>query len=373
MSNIRPVSEKLRLPLEDWPLADRQAWMVAQESGDIFGTTGRAAHWSNASKINLVGRYGRWLAWCLGNHSHVASKPPGVRVTRERVQEYVDQLNSSIRSDVTVHVYIRSLLTAMLMFAPDTDWHWLQVVETNLRKSMKPAVDKRHQVRPSRDLFAYGLHLMDTAETTKELDPIGRAVLFRDGLLIAIFASRAPRRGAVTLMEVGKHLIQEGDLYWMAFDEQDMKGGRFSEKYLPRVLTPRVTTYLQQHRSVLCRSRERELSISGVWIGEHGRPIKGPGIRSAVCARTLTEFGVKIPPHRFRDCLATSFAYEDPENLRAASSVLDHTTPAMVDLHYNQAQSRLALRRVQSNLDHLRSDLRSTYEQLRESEDEAAI
>jgi hypothetical protein len=230
---------------------------------------------------------------------------------------------------------------------------------------MRPSVDKRHQVRPVRDLFAYGLHLMDEAEKSNSSNRVKVAIQYRDGLLIAIFSSRAPRRGVVTLMEIGTHLIREGDLYWLVFDEAEMKGGRYSEKYLPPILTPHMTRYLDLHRRTLLRDRAGLSDVPGLWIGEHARPIGGPGIRSAVCKRTEAEFGVAIPPHRFRDCLATSFAYEDPANLRAATSVLDHAGPEMVDHHYNQAERHVALQRVHGNLDELRERLKGVYERWR--------
>jgi integrase/recombinase XerD len=217
-------------------------------------------------------------------------------------------------------------------------------------------------VRPIRELFAYGLRLMEEAEKSKNPDRVNVAIQYRDGLLIAIFSSRAPRRGVVTLMEIGTHLIREGDLYWLVFDETEMKGGRSSDKYLPTVLTPYMTRYLDYHRRSLLRDPEGLSDVTGLWIGEHGRLIGGPGIRSAVCTRTKAEFGVAIPPHRFRDCLATSFAYEDPANLRAATSVLDHADPGMVDRHYNQSQRHVALQRVHSNLDELRERLKPAYE-----------
>ena len=160
---------------------------------------------------------------------------PGERVTREAVLQFIEYLKASGNSEVTIHAQVRTLLTGMHMFAPEADWSWLRIVETNLRKTMKPSVDKRHQVRPVRELFACGLRLMDEAEKSNSSDRVKVAIQYRDGLLIAIFSSRAPRRGVVTLMEIGTHLIREGDLYWLVFDETEMKGGRFSDKYLPSV------------------------------------------------------------------------------------------------------------------------------------------
>jgi hypothetical protein len=362
MGAKKSSADKLVLPESEWPAVDRQAWNAARQKGDIFGETGRAANWSAASEIVFTGRYGRWLGWVLRANSVATAMSLGERVTRETVHQFLEHLTASGNSGVTIHAQVRSLLTGMLMFAPETDWNWLRIVETNLRRTMKPSVDKRHQVRPIRELFAYGLRLMEEAEKSKSLDRVSVAIQYRDGLLIAIFSSRAPRRGVVTLMEIGTHLIREGDLYWLVFDETEMKGGRSSDKYLPTVLTPYMTRYLDYHRRSLLRDPEGLSDLLGVWIGEHARPIGGPGIRSAVCKRTEAEFGVAIPPHRFRDCLATSFAYEDPANLRAATSVLDHADPGMVDRHYNQSQRHVALQRVHSNLDELRERLKPAYE-----------
>jgi hypothetical protein len=362
MGAKKASADRLVLPESEWPAVDRQAWKVAREKGDIFGETGRAANWSVASEIAFTGRYGRWLGWVLRGNPGAVAMPPGERMTREAALQFIEHLKASGNSEVTIHAQVRSLLTGMLMFAPAADWSWLRIVETNLRKTMRPSVDKRHQVRPVRQLFASGLRLMEEAEKSKSPDPVNVAIQYRDGLLIAIFSSRAPRRGVVTLMEIGTHLIREGDLYWLVFDETEMKGGRYSDKYLPPALTPYMTRYLDHHRRVLLRDPDGLSDVPGLWIGEHARPIGGPGIHSAICKRTKAEFGVAIPPHRFRDCLATSFAYEDPANLRAATSVLDHAGPEMVDRHYNQSQRHVALRRVHSNLDDLRERLKPVYE-----------
>jgi integrase/recombinase XerD len=358
-------SGRLILPEQEWPFADRLAWEAARRSGDMFGEAGRAAEWSAASKKNFTNRYGRWLAWVFRTGPAADAIPPGDRVSREAVHEYIGYLKASSCSEVTIHALVRSLLTGMLMFAPEGDWTWVSIVEANLRKTMRASVDKRHQVRPIRELFTYGLRLMVDADKSKSTARVKLAIQYRDGLLIALFASRAPRPGVVTLMKIGEHLIREGNLYWMVFDETEMKGGRNSEKYLSRDLVPYLNRYLDHHRRVLLRDPGGQSEVTELWIGEHGRAVTAAGIHQAVCKRTLTEFDVEIPPHRFRDCMATSFAYEDPQNLGAASSVLDHATPTMVERHYDQAQAHVSLRRVHSNLDELREQLKPIYERWR--------
>lgn len=359
------------LPESDWPATDRSAWQAARRLGNIFDGEARpAANWSKDATKNFISRYGRWLGWVLRAHPDTVGMHPEERVTPERLREYLERLKADALSDVTIHAFVRSLLTGMTIFASQMDWRWLRIVETNLRRLMTPSVDKRHQIRRVRDLYAYGIELMEEADASRTLAPIQRAILYRDGLLIAIFASRAPRRGVVTLMEIGKHLVREGDRYWLAFDEREMKGRRDSNKYLPVHLTLYMERYLERYRRVLLRDLDGLSDVPGLWIGEHRQSIGGPGIRAAVCKRTLAKFGVAIPPHRFRDCMATSFAYEDPANLGAATSVLDHTDPGIVNKHYNQGQGHAALRRVHSNLDALRDDLKSHFERWRRERQE---
>jgi hypothetical protein len=86
---VRPVDLMRRaLPVAEWPLGDRQAWMTAQTKGDVFDDEGRAAHWAARTRQTNEQHYGRWLgylAWTgiLDEQAHSAC-----RVTREAVRAY---------------------------------------------------------------------------------------------------------------------------------------------------------------------------------------------------------------------------------------------------------------------------------------------
>ena len=83
-----------------------------------------------------------------------------------------------------------------------------------------------------------------------------------------------------------------------------MKGGRQSEKYLPAVLTPYMTRYLEHHRRTLLRDPDGLSDVNGVWIGEHvalsaalafARPY-ARGLRPSLASRyRLTAFATAWP------------------------------------------------------------------------------
>jgi integrase len=58
-------------------------------------------------------------------------------------------------------------------------------------------------------------------------------------------------------------------------------------------------------------------------------------------------FGRPINPHLFRDCLATSIAIHDPDNVRMAAALLGHRSFATTERHYNLARTLQAARSYQ--------------------------
>jgi integrase/recombinase XerD len=62
-------------------------------------------------------------------------------------------------------------------------------------------------------------------------------------------------------------------------------------------------------------------------------------IREQIKRRTKHEFGHAIWPHLFRDCVATSIAIEDPQNVHLASDILGHQSYATTEKYYNQSRS----------------------------------
>ena len=68
--------------------------------------------------------------------------------------------------------------------------------------------------------------------------------------------------------------------------------------------------------------------------------------------------GVRVTPHLFRDCLATTVATVDPEHVQITMSLLGHSSPVIAERFYNHANSLEAGRAHQANIGRLRQDLR---------------
>ena len=81
-----------------------------------------------------------------------------------------------------------------------------------------------------------------------------------------------------------------------------------------------------------------------------GRPLGTSTAHENIVRVTERELGVRINPHLFRDCVATSVALYDPEHVRITAPLLGHASLRTSTRHYNQAKAAEAIRRHQANL-----------------------
>src|SRR5271166_6546888 len=112
---------------------------------------------------------------------------------------------------------------------------------------------KNHSDLPSiKELFDFGILLMRRAECDEAGSPKQRAVMYRNGLSIAVLAARPfMRRQNIATMKIGQHIVKDGSLYRLQFSGDEMKGRRRRGGPLPMALTVRIDRYLNLHRPVL--------------------------------------------------------------------------------------------------------------------------
>ena len=77
------------------------------------------------------------------------------------------------------------------------------------------------------------------------------------------------------------------------------------------------------------------------------KPIADPVSKLQVdtLRKNCAEFGVRIPPHWFRDSAVTTMIHDSPQSAKITGLILGHTNPDVVQKHYNQAQMIYASRR----------------------------
>jgi hypothetical protein len=91
-------------------------------------------------------------------------------------------------SSVTLAQSIYKIARVAYYLSPGRDWRWLQRLVRRLQLRAKPR-DKRNDVVPIKELSRLGRQLMDQAENAAKATNYFRALLFRDGLIIALLAA----------------------------------------------------------------------------------------------------------------------------------------------------------------------------------------
>jgi len=349
--------ERRCLKVEQWPDADRVAWATVIKPGNLLDDAGLGGHWSRHTSHTIARCYGGWLTWLDRNGILDRRAGPADRVTPERIVRYIDDLRLR-NAPLTVLSRIRELCNAIQAMAPDRDWGWLQKIIRRLRRNAKPKRRKAALIVPSEHLWRYGIELMDAADAVEShKPPLSRAAQYRDGLVISLLAARPIRRRNLASIEIGRHLIHQGERYWICFPAAETKTGRPYAAPLPLPLNRYLERYLAHYRPFLIQHKgrwgeSRSLQEPGdrLWISNYASAMSEGALYGRVTKLTGTRFGHKIFPHLFRDVAATSITVEAPEHVQIIPGHLGHSTSATSEKHYVHARSLEATRKYQAHL-----------------------
>ena len=368
---IDPKKDPARrvLKFTAWPDLDQRAWRAAIQSGDPLDPGGAGAHWAPQTQHAAAKAYGRWLEWLDRQGCLEHDRSPVDRVTPEIVARYVAELRSMIALS-TLITYITYLEFAVHAMAPEHSLGWIRQIVLRLKRTPAPAHTKRHRLVPSDELFAYGLKLMEQCERPSNATAEQRARCYRDGLMLAFLAARPLRRGNFASIEMGRHLVQRADGYWLCFEANEMKNRIAFEIPLPTSLAPYLARYLSQHRPVLCKGsdlfRGSRLHPPGdrLWVTNMHSAMSPGSVYGRIMAITKEAFGHAIHPHLFRDSAATSIACADPMHVYVTKSVLGHTTLRTSEKYYNHAQSLQATQHYQARVHELREQVQPRHDRV---------
>jgi integrase/recombinase XerD len=342
MTDLYRGAVRLQLRLEQWPAIDQELWRQATEAGDILSSAGAGAEWAAGTRKSVIKGYGRWLAWLSRTELLESMQAPASRVTPTCVAAYVAYLRED-QSSTTVWSHMNSLAMTLMVMEPAVDIDWLWAIVRRLHRVMVPSRRKADRVVPVSKLYQFGFELMDQAS----LEPISlqRARLFRNGLLIALLAARPIRIRNLRSIVIDEHLIRSNGLFYLKFEAHETKTHKTLEFALPQRLAARIETYISTFRPILLARRRPDISGTGsgvadtLWISQFGTSMTDCSIYDAIVDATRKQFGRHINPHLFRDCAATSIAFEDPEHVQITTSILGHATLSTSERYYNHALS----------------------------------
>ncbi|MFC4171421.1 tyrosine-type recombinase/integrase [Microvirga sp. GCM10011540] len=345
----RPVDPmRWALPVAEWPLGDRQAWMTAQMTGDVFDEEGRAAHWAARTRQTNEQHYGRWLGYLRWVGILDEAAAPADRVTRETVRAYNRHLETIVapRTRLSMLVGLKVMMQAM---APDRCWRWLQDACNRVQINAKPSRDKRARMRPTAEIFAAALTEME------QLPPSGltlrQALAYRDALMLALLALRPLRLKNFASLELGRHLVPTEGTWLIIIPAAETKTHQPVSFELPEALRPWFARYLAEVRPPFPQAGES----ARVWLGKEGVMRDPHSIYHRIIKLTRRLFGVAINPHLLRDCAALSLAAVSADMARAAAPLLGHRHFSTTERYYIQADNLAASRRLGMILDQLKA------------------
>lgn len=325
---------RLCLPIEAWPAPDRDAWAAAHRRGGLLDDDGAAAGWAPATSTIIARGFGRFLSFLAGAEDLNCDEPPGARITRSRVESYIEDLRRSNHSS-TIAARIRELGRAAAVMTPAKDCAWLRRLSARLRRSATPKRDDRARLVPADRVVELGFELMRQAEQDPGLAPFRRALLFRDGLLLCVLSACPLRARNIAALAIGTSLAKRGADWWVAFEPGETKNGRPIEMPLPAALTWAIEMYLQRHRPELVGRSAEPVAAAALWVSDGGRPLTAKGIGYVVSEVTRRQLGRSLNPHLFRKMAATELAIRDPEHVGIAQPLLGHADYRTTQQAYN--------------------------------------
>jgi integrase/recombinase XerD len=332
--NKAGTSKARCLPLLQWPNRDRAAWGAAHRRGGLLEDDGLAASWAVATTDIIARGYGTFLAYLAETNELDPTASPVDRITRSRIESYVTYLRERNHSS-TIAARILQLSRAIGVMHPTANFPWLRRIHARLRRSATPARDDRARLVPAAILFELATSLMRRAETEIDRPAPGRALWYRDGLLIAMLCVWAPRARSVAATAIGVSMQRRGATWWAAFGPEDTKNKRFIEIPLPEGFSPWIDRYLEYYRPLLARRAAVPAAGNAFWISHMGKPLTGKEIGKRVSAVTKRELGQAINIHLFRKVIPTELAIRDPEHVGIAQPLLGHADYRTTQQAYN--------------------------------------
>jgi hypothetical protein len=313
---------RFTLRLDAWPARDHALWQEGLRKRGPFDSPYADARLAYASGLaaasirKALKSHGRWLGFLRDRGMLDAAAHPLDRVTLPRLGQYFEALRAAGNADHTIVGYFAGLRSALRILAPERDSSFVSKPNGTTIRSLLPMRKRQFAVPDASVLFAWSLELIEAAQRTA--DPYAAAILLRDGLLIAIFASRARRLRAMAGLRLGRELRREGERYVVDLPLELVKTRKRDRFLLPAALDEPMRAYLDIARPGLLQGKIHD----AIWVGSSGDPLTARGITAVVERRSRERFGITFRPHRFRHAIGTTLPLKLPEHPGLAAAFL---------------------------------------------------
>ena len=318
----------LHQPYAQWSADDQLLWQRAMGADDPFAT---GAHLAKASKHDYLFAWRRFLGFLAIHEPEALELPPADRLNADRIRAFRAHL-AETNIPRSVAVIVDAVYKAARLMMPEQDWTWLKAIKARLYRHA-PSGRPTGPPITSVQLWDFGEQLMQESKPRPDT-PIRMtdAVQYRDGLLIAL-AAFIPIRRRNILLEIGRHLVRDGDGWLVLVPAEESKTGISMSYLVPEFLEPYLALYLDVVRPTLLRH-----STAALWVSSKGGGICYGAIGQIVTKRLTSRFGFRVTLHDVRDAAVTTWAIFAPDQIGVAGSLLGHSDQRTADKHYNRAR-----------------------------------
>ncbi len=327
------------LPPSRWHEADRDAWERACMPSCRLTPGGAGAHLSEHTKKGLQRVYGLFLAFCVDRGLLIESNEPCSGLRPDVVQLFLEDRHLTIGS-VTQAIYLDRLYRMLRLLSSTTKANWLHDLWLDARGDARPRAKFNRLVTTDRLRHA-GLNLIAQAERRLDRTPLQRAVMIRNGLMVALLAHIPIRLGCFYALRIGKDILRLEDGWWIILNGSQTKNRHRDPRPIPPRLTPLLDTWVDEWRGAFLDPQDF------LWPAIKGGGIAYTYAGTIITNTTFQEVGVAISPHLFRDCAVCTIGVAAPEQMGIAPALLHHRDPRTTDQHYNRGHSHAAIRRFQ--------------------------
>jgi integrase/recombinase XerD len=323
---------RLHLPYAQWPAADRLLWERAMNGDDPFAEAA-GARLAKASQHDYLFGWRRFLGFLAIDEPDALEVAPMGRLSIDRVRRFVARL-AQTNTPRSVANQIHMLYLAARVMMPEHDWTWLKALKSRLFVAA-PARAAAGPVITSLQLLDLGEQLMNGSRPAPDT-PISMddAVRYRDGLMIALAAFIPIRRKNLAALEIGRHLVREGDGWSVIVSEEETKTRKSLDYPVPELLEPYLATYL----NVVRPQMRSHLTCAALWLHSRGGPLAYAAIGDIFGRHSTSRLGFRITPHDARDAAATLWALLAPDQIGVARDLLAHSDLRTTNKYYNRAR-----------------------------------
>jgi integrase/recombinase XerD len=319
-----------------WPKADQELWQFLTTPGSLFDDGGELAKLSTTTLKNILTSYGRWLSWLAAGEPRTLEMPPLARITAERVAAWLKSTDDL--APYSQKLWLDGLIRLAIAASPRSEIGFLREYQSHLLQLSQDNHGSRKIGRApsSFDLIAAARELAeDGAEASRSA--FFKARNLRDATMVMFLAMVPIRRKNFVHLEIGRTLLIDNGRFSVLLPASEVKNHVHYEIELLEPGASTLNRYLTEARPFLANRSPTPTNM--LWLADTGLPYSYGYIGTRIPLIVERLLGIKVPPHFFRDAVATTFARTSPELARGTKAILGHTDHKTAERYYNQARS----------------------------------